>query len=255
MLTRNIYLISMFEFPHLVIFDIPVSCPLVRTIPETFMSGRDKSWLQILPGNNCQPRLFSQELFATMFKDGLLGEKENTEPAGHWLSNMVQEFIHDLIGLNITESLRNCENLRHRHCRHRGCHLTHKYFLFLPHKYFLEIFLTCLRGYRRDGWEPADNALLPRQSGGLLSLKQCWNVLLQLSLLMASLTHDTVRATLIRNILYPFLSFIMIIFTSDAHAPVNWLRSRISKVCNVSDGWNRWKLMLRRLEKCENKQK
>ena len=129
MLTRNIYLISMFEFPHLVIFDIPVSCPLVRTIPETFMSGRDKSWLQILPGNNCQPRLFSQELFATMFKDGLLGEKEKTEPARHWLCDMVQEFIHDLIGLNITESLRNCENLRHRHCRHRGCHLTHKYFL------------------------------------------------------------------------------------------------------------------------------
>ena len=36
----------MSALPHLDKFDRPVSLPPVRAIPETFMSGNDRSWLQ-----------------------------------------------------------------------------------------------------------------------------------------------------------------------------------------------------------------
>ena len=37
---------SISALPHLDRFDRPVSLPPVRAIPETFMSGNDRSWLQ-----------------------------------------------------------------------------------------------------------------------------------------------------------------------------------------------------------------
>ena len=40
------HLMSISALPHLDKFDRPVSLPPVRAIPETFMSGNDRSWLQ-----------------------------------------------------------------------------------------------------------------------------------------------------------------------------------------------------------------
>ena len=37
---------SISALPHLDKFDRPLSLPPVRAIPETFMSGNDRSWLQ-----------------------------------------------------------------------------------------------------------------------------------------------------------------------------------------------------------------
>ena len=47
-LTQNniSHLMSISALPHLDKFDRPVSLPPVRAIPETFMSGNDRSWLQ-----------------------------------------------------------------------------------------------------------------------------------------------------------------------------------------------------------------
>ena len=42
----NSYLVSIPALPHLDMLDSPVNFPPVREIPETFMSGNDKSWLQ-----------------------------------------------------------------------------------------------------------------------------------------------------------------------------------------------------------------
>ena len=51
--------------PHLDKFDRPVSLPPVRAIPETFMSGNDRSWLQnIFLGKITQLDTFSASFYA-----------------------------------------------------------------------------------------------------------------------------------------------------------------------------------------------
>ena len=97
---------SISALPHLDRFDRPVSLPPVRAIPETFMSGNDRSWLQkIFLGKITQ--LLSPPLSDISLYYLLVGGGE--DDLGH-------ELVHHQVGLHLHLA---AEGGRHpRHARH-----------------------------------------------------------------------------------------------------------------------------------------